>query len=613
MGFVLDPGPRTCCGGGGVLLLIKHGHWNNLRRAASFIGYDCTVRDRLVRVTPGASPIAFRKRRLGVILCALLPGARIGEPPAATHAPHSYRLPTWAEHGLPHPVHPDIPRAMSSSSKITNYDALEATTSIESITANEGNLTVLRLLRDDDGDLTRLCICDEAYDRGEYHPKSSEELGWLGHFAKKSAHLEELGLNGEDAFYNCSQQSVDRFFEDIGQCTRIRTLNFTWRNDLPEIMHMLESAIENNNIKHWYSVECYLDETGAKYIFNSLRDMLGLENLIICSADEDHDLNDGIMAGCIPSLAACTAMRKLTLYGLDLSTSSCAALNAVFPRMAALRVLDLSDNAIGNNDVEELVHGLTECKHLHSLGLNNNRIGDDGLEMLIQGLPASVDNLVLSSNAIVLARQLPLLRFKKFELSWTTLSPGGPRVIAASLADPECRLEVLELRGANIGDEGAEILSTSLRSNQRLAVLALANNNITETGWNAFLPVLRDTTSINATHGSNHTLTHLGTLTYLGSIPTGVERMLRLNHDQDKNLVAAKKILQTHTLNMKPLFGRNLDMLPNLVAWLDRFAENRLDLKLSSIFDFARAMPMEVVEGFSGEKKEKKRRHGRSA
>ena len=271
-----------------------------------------------------------------------------------------------------------------------DYDALEATTTIEDITANEGNQETLRLLREDNGILTRLCICDEADERGEYHPESSEELGWLGHFAKKSAHLEELGL-GENAFKNCSQQSVDRFFEDIGKCKTIRKLDFLLRNDLPDIMHKLGPAIKNNNITHLEAAECYLDETGANHIFNSLRDMLGLEDLIICNDDEDHDLNDDIMAGCIPCLAACTAMQSLTLLGLDLSTNSCAALSAVFPRMGSLRELDLSDNAIRNSDVEELVRGLIECNHLHSLGLNDNRIGDDGLEMLSRAfLQASI-------------------------------------------------------------------------------------------------------------------------------------------------------------------------------------------------------------------------------
>ena len=173
---------------------------------------------------------------------------------------------------------------------------------------------------------------------------------------------------------------------------------------------------------------------------------------------------------------------------------------------------------------------------------------------------------------------------------WT----GGPQVIAASLANLECRLEILSLYCGNIDDEGVATIASSLRSNRRLKLMNLTESNITATGWNAFLPVLCDSSSINATHGSNHTLQSLG-----DDMPHDIETLLRMNCNQDKSLVAAKKILQTHHhLDMKTLFDWGLDLLPHA----------RLDLKLSSIFQFVRAMPMEVSNGIAGKKKEAKRR-----
>ena len=63
----------------------------------------------------------------------------------------------------------------------------------------------------------------------------------------------------------------------------------------------------------------------------------------------------------------------------------------------------------------------------------------------------------------------------------------------------------------------------------------------------------------------------------------------------------AKKILQTHHhLDMEPLVDWELDLLPHVVTWRERFAETRLDPKLSSICQFTRAMPMEVVSGVTG-------------
>ena len=84
----------------------------------------------------------------------------------------------------------------SSSSRAVDYEALEATTSIEDITEDELNREILRSLSDDDAKLSHLRLCSlndlevNGAEDGDYHPGSSEELGWLGHFAKKSTRFE---------------------------------------------------------------------------------------------------------------------------------------------------------------------------------------------------------------------------------------------------------------------------------------------------------------------------------------------------------------------------------------------------------------------------------------
>ena len=502
------------------------------------------------------------------------------------------------------------------SSKTMDYDTLEATTSIYDMTDNKDNRLTLRSLKYnvDDPSRLRLCSLDDAEVRdidkeyGDYFPGSSEELGWLGHFVKKSAHLEDFLVYGSNIFKNCSEESVDRFFEDLGKCNHIKKMEFSYVH-LAEIICKLGSVIENSNITHWSLTRCYLGVPEVNRLFNASRDMKRLEELYVLhdvpNGEGLTDLDDDVMAGCIPSLAACTAMRNLVLVDLSMGMKSCAALSVILPRMANLMELDLEGNSINGNCVEVLVRGLSQCRRLHSLGLENNGIGDDGLEVLIQGLPASVCRLDLNDNEVTLARQLPLLRFKWLNLSGNTLSAGGPRVVAASLANKECRLETLHLFRTNIGDEGAPILATSIRSNQRLTCMSLTNGDITETGWDAFSPILCDTSSITATYSSNHSLQSLG---YCDNMPEDIETLLELNSDEDNSRVAATKILQTHRhLDIKPFFDRKLDLLPHVVAWLERFAESRLDLKLSSIFEFVRAMPQEVVDGVAGKQKGKKR------
>ena len=493
------------------------------------------------------------------------------------------------------------------TTETVDYDALAATTSIEEITGNENSRDTLRSLKNDN--LAALWLCASGfggYDVGDYQPNSSEELGWLGHFTKKSARLEQFGMCGSNIFKKCSKQSIDRFFEDLGKCNHIKKMDF-FDVDLAEFIGTLGPAIKNGNITNWDMNECYLGVPRvANHLFNTFRDMKSLKELSITYEDNRSWLEDDIMAECIPSLAACTVMQKLNLSWLGLGIYSCTALGAIFHRMANLQTMTLDGNSIDDNCVEVLVRGLAGCKYVHILNLARNRISDDGLEVLVEGLPLSVDALNLNDNEVTLARMLPLLRLKKLHLARNALSPDGPRVIAASLANPECCLEELYLNVTNIGDEGAATLASSLRSNQRLAKMLLEGTNITETGWNVFSSVLCDTTNINATHGLNHTLQSLGAF----NIPQDVKTMLQLNSDQDKSCVAAAKILRNHRhLDMKPLFDRKLGLLPHVVAWLERFAESRLDLKMSSIFEFVRAMPMNVVDGVAGEKKGKKRMH----
>jgi len=480
---------------------------------------------------------------------------------------------------------------------------------VEDITDNALNQKILRLLRTNDASLSYLCLCEKVSQEedGFYHPGSSEELGWLGHFTMNctNENLKEFTLFEPDVFKKCSKQSVDRFFEDLGRCNHIETMQFSYA-DLTEIIYKLGPAMKNSNIIRLSMEECELGVPGKNHLFNVFRDMKSLEKLSIKWNDPGNDnFNDDVMAGCIPSLAACTAMRYLTLSCLGFGSNSCAALSANFPRMTSLQRLTLQRNSIDDSCVGVLVHGLAECKHLRILDLGCNMIGDDGLDVLVQGLPAGVVNLSLEWNEVTLARQLSMLRFEALNLEGNPLTFDGAQTIALTLANPECRLEFLAISGISFGDEGAAILAASLRINRRLTHMWFELSGITETGWDLFLPILCDTTSIDATYNSNHTLESLGAEKF----PKDIRMLLGLNSDKDKSRVAATKILQAHRhLDMIPLFGRELGLLPYVVAWLERFAESRLDLKLTALYDFVRAMPLKVVNRVVDQTKGKKRK-----
>ncbi|EJK56015.1 hypothetical protein THAOC_24174 [Thalassiosira oceanica] len=323
----------------------------------------------------------------------------------------------------------------------------------------------------------------------------------------RMATLRELVLRGNSLDDDCTRLLA----QGLSDCNQIQ---WATAADTPWIDSLtLGPAMKSNNFTHFVVEGCYLGVPEATFLFNTFVDMNSLEELLIDGEEEGGvlaHLNDGDIAGYIPSLAACTGMQSLKLSYLNLSTNSCAALRGVFPQMTTLRELVLSGNSLDDDCTRLLAQGLTDCKQMQSLDLSDNRISDNGLEALIQGLPASVDALHLTRNDITLARHVLLLRFEVLNIGGNRLCPGGTGGIAASLADPECRLELLIVNQCNIGDEGTAILADGLRNNQRLTRMSLGDNDITERGWNAFSSILCDTASINATYNSNHTLQDLG-------------------------------------------------------------------------------------------------------
>ena len=511
------------------------------------------------------------------------------------------------------------------TSERIDYDALAATTSIEDMNDDcEPSQETLRSLKS--GRLLELQICNQPMGVGEYGVFSDMELGWLGYFVKKNTSLVTFGIHGFNALKRCSEQAVDEFFNDLGRSSaRIEFVYFSFTNVLPGLIHKLGPVMKNNDITRWSFSNCPLGNPEVTSLFGLISDMEKPNGLHIVTmnnhqpnyTDNNYHLDDEVVSECIPSLASKASMQALTLRGLQMGGNSSNALSTVFRQMADLIQLDLGQNAIDDDSVEILVRGLAGCIHLRDLRLNDNLIGDDGFDVLIQGLPASVDALTLARNEFGLDRDLSLLRFKMLDLSDNYVTPSGIMVVAASLANPECCLKGLEMTDLAIGDEGepvgdeeVAIMARALQKNRTLIQLVMSkpwiDDDITESGWGAFSSVLCDDSSINATHSSNHTLRSLGEI----DLPEDVRSLLDLNKsDGDKSRVAAKKILRAHRhLDMGPLLSRELDLLPYVVAWLERFAESRHDLKLSSFYEFVRTMPMKVVDRMAGKTKGKKRK-----
>ena len=137
----------------------------------------------------------------------------------------------------------------------------------------------------------------------------------------------------------------------------------------------------------------------------------------------------------------------------------------------------------------------------------------------------------------------------------------------ALLRDPNGNLKRLNLdRNNRINDNCATILADTLKGNNKLKRLKFSRNNtITGRGWDAFSQVLClcDTSSVNNTFLSNHTLKNLGDV----NLPTNLSPLFEVNHGTDKKQVTTQKILRHHThLDMKPFLEWDLGVLPVAVS-----------------------------------------------
>ena len=281
-------------------------------------------------------------------------------------------------------------------------------------------------------------------------------------------------------------------------------------------------------------------------------------------------------------------------------------------RLAYLRF----DNANLNNGGEHLIAStLQRCANVAGICLFNCNITDQRLLTIVE--------------AVKTCRSL-----EKLELSVTSIGRTvySCDVLAGLLSDANCNLESLALRNNEIDNEGALVIANSLSNNTKLQNLDLYNNRFDAAA--SFSRLVCDTSSINSTYFSNHTLAGLGRHVLLLS---ELESLLDMNKNINKSHVAIKKILKYHPIfDMEPFFQlgteddeRNLKALSYLIDWFDKagaavddeddssvsdseeeeshyyYVEER---KLSAIYQFSRSMPLQFVpashiKGFNKKRK----------
>ena len=227
---------------------------------------------------------------------------------------------------------------------------------------------------------------------------------------------------------------------------------------------------------------------------------------------------------------------------------------------------------------------------------------------------------------------------EELNLNRNRIGNVGCDVLATTLLrDPNSNLQYLCLPNNQIGDDGAIAIADSLTRNTKLKGLYLSNNRIVSSQkvMNVFSRLLCDTSTINSTYSSNHSLLYLS-LSLSGPKNHKLESSLRMNKCNNKRHVAINKILEYHpNIDMEPLFEldekgeRSLKGMPYVIDWFKKAQEaaahheeiflsvksrktRSIDQqKLSAIYQFASAMPLLFIpiDHTKGKDTKRKRAH----
>ena len=293
--------------------------------------------------------------------------------------------------------------------------------------------------------------------------------------------------------------------------------------------------------------------------------------------DALFDDADALSAG-LTGLTSNASVRALSFQNCNISCGVGNGILSAFEERLVLIELSLSNCDLSNGGTSLLGSTLRSCPCLEKVDLAGNNLDNDMLVDIVAAI-----------------RGLSELEY--LDLARNRIEEAG--CLADLLQDPQCNLHTLNLKGNQLGN-GLIAFASAVSQNSTLEKLLLGAT--TEVVDDAFSQVLCDTSSVDATYLSNHTLNHIESSGFISNfLQSNLEKNLTVNKKQ----VAIKKILRHHPhFDMEPFFEWDIGVLPNAIRWFDSaidctenvdsisYVERR---KLSAIYQFAKAMPLFIV------------------
>ena len=444
------------------------------------------------------------------------------------------------------------------------YDAQAETIKVEDIATNGNNIIVLSRLQrnNDEADVDKaLWIQNNHDEEGEgcvdYCPEGPKDMGWLGYFVGRHKHLLELYIRDFEPTSGESVRDVlEPFFRGVSNNKSIRKVDFNDTDLLGgKVFTMLGPFFKNNSYLTCLAVnECNFGEGECRSlalaigsITNKSLQTVELQGNYIA----DHNMVDIIVA-----LSMHPNLQCLSLKGNQLGIKGCIALATLLQCSATeLKDLNISDNQM---------------------------IDDEGIEVLVPALKkTALEGVIIGSNLI---------------------TTRGWESLATVLVCPNSNLTDLSISHNNLDEQVVDAFSKALADNHTLRGLILNGLQMSACRLQSFTKMLCDTSSVNSTFMSNHTL--LGV--YNPNRITAIEHLLAMNRKANKKEVAIIKILRHHEeFDMQPFFEWEFKCLPLVVNWLEKaslcnmprgFEPNIEKRKLSTVYQFVRGMPLLYVE-----------------
>ena len=431
---------------------------------------------------------------------------------------------------------------------------------------------------------------------------------------------------------------LNEYVANISNLTEITILECDLRGGVARSLAPVMKRCQNLNRILFF--HCRIDDASLNQFATGIKGISSLQRLQLIHTDGDIDGTEGAKAiatllqdpGCnitkldlavfgfnnesiqtiVNGLRGNIKFKELDLYGNKIERSGCESIiNLLQTSSCNLTRLNLGRCEMNNESVTKIVRSLAGNTKLEHLGLSKSRIERSGCESIINLLQepsCNINSLDLGRCELkndlttnIVSSLIGNTKLVKLDLSSNSIGRSGCESIATLLQDPNSNVEKISLFWNHLGtrlpsddnkinDDCARILAQALIGNNKLICLDLWRSSITESGWNAFSNILSNC--------SNYTLLDVGKhYGSTGFVPGNLASLLKLNLAVD----------------MEPLFEfdsegdeRKPKALPCIIDWFGRrVRESNEDgevvkssieaRKLSAIFQFARAMPLEFI------------------